>query len=58
MTHARTHGWELRLAGYVDRVKDKPYRYGKHDCTTFAVGCLRAMTERQVPNLNYHSMPK
>jgi hypothetical protein len=43
--------WETRLAAYLEPLRDRPFKWGKHDCCTFAAGAVRAMTGE-------HSMPE
>lgn len=36
--------WEMRLAVYLDRVREDPFKWGDHDCALFAGAAIRAMT--------------
>jgi hypothetical protein len=36
--------WETRLAAYLEPLRTRPFRWGKHDCCTFTAGAVRAMT--------------
>lgn len=33
----RRDGWEIRLRYLVDGARKRPFEYGKHDCSTFAM---------------------
>ncbi len=36
-------GWDIRLANWIDSVRDEPFRWGPHDCITFANNAAIAM---------------
>lgn len=40
----RFQDWEARLAVYLDRVAEEPFKWGTHDCALFAADCVRAQT--------------
>lgn len=40
--------WEQRLAAYLEPLRDRRFRWGKHDCCTFAAGAVKAMTGEDV----------
>jgi hypothetical protein len=40
----RRPDWEDRLAAYLARCRDRPHRWGSHDCMLFAAGVCRALT--------------
>ena len=40
----RLPGWELRLAEAIEDARDHPFRWGRHDCATFAFDLRRDMT--------------
>lgn len=40
----RLPDWEQRLVGYLTSVRDKPFRYGEHDCILHACAAAAAMT--------------
>lgn len=40
--------WEQRLSAYLAPLRDKQFRWGKHDCCTFAAGAVEAMTGEDV----------
>lgn len=42
----KTEGWESRLADYFDKMHDKPFKRGVHDCALFAGNCIDIMTGR------------
>lgn len=42
----KTEGWESRLAAYFDKMHDKPFKRGAHDCAFFAGNCIDIMTGR------------
>jgi hypothetical protein len=45
MTAARrVTGWPERLAGYVAARAALPFRWGEHDCITFAAGAVEVVT--------------
>jgi hypothetical protein len=37
----RLPGWELRLAEAIEDARDRPFRWGRHDCATFAFDLRR-----------------
>jgi hypothetical protein len=41
MTAARIPGWERRLAEAVEAARDRPFRWGYHDCATWAFDLRR-----------------
>jgi hypothetical protein len=38
------HDWDIRLADYVESVREKSFEWGKFDCLIFANGAVRAQT--------------
>ena len=40
----RVADWPTRLQCYIESVHEKPFRYGKQDCGTFAIGAIKAIT--------------
>lgn len=36
--------WQDRLTTYLDRCRDEPFYWGKHDCALFAAGAVKAIT--------------
>jgi hypothetical protein len=40
----RFHDWPTRLIAVVESRRDVPFRWGTHDCCTFAADCILAMT--------------
>ncbi len=40
----RRSGWERRLAAAVEAARDRPFRWGRHDCATFAFDLRRDLT--------------
>jgi hypothetical protein len=44
MASLKTQGWELRLSAYIHKMKDEPFKRGKHDCALFAGVCADIMT--------------
>ena len=40
----RLPGWELRLAEAIEAARDFPFRWGQHDCATFAFDLRRDLT--------------
>ena len=40
----RVGDWSIRLQCYIESVHEKPFRYGKQDCCTFALGAIKAIT--------------
>ena len=42
--HPRLPGWERRLLGAVAAARDRPFRWGQHDCATFAFDLRRDLT--------------
>lgn len=40
----RKNNWPEILAEEIKKTKDKPFKYGKHDCCIFSANILRAMT--------------
>lgn len=41
---ARHPFWEQRLLALVERERDRPYRYGRHDCLLWAANAVKAVT--------------
>jgi len=41
---ARIQGWESRLVEAIETARGKPFRWGRHDCATFAFDLRRALT--------------
>lgn len=39
----RRPGWERRLAEAISAARDRPFRWGRHDCATFAFDLRRAL---------------
>jgi hypothetical protein len=44
----RRQDWAEAMSAYIDTVRDTPFAWGLHDCSTFAAGAVRAMTDRVV----------
>lgn len=42
---ARREDWPSRLAAALEAARDKPFRWGEHDCGLFAADCVLAMTD-------------
>lgn len=42
--------FDIRLAHYINSVRNKPFDWGKHDCLTFANSAIKAMTGDYVFN--------
>lgn len=40
----RRQDWPERLAEYLEAAHARPFRYGAHDCGTFAAGAVEAVT--------------
>lgn len=40
---ARRPGWERRLAEAIAAARDRPFRWGQHDCATFAFDLRREL---------------
>ncbi|CAN1576842.1 hypothetical protein MCELHM10_04027 [Paracoccaceae bacterium] len=40
----RRPGWERRLAEAIEDARDRPFRWGRHDCATFAFDLRRHLT--------------
>ncbi|MFN3231682.1 MAG: DUF6950 family protein [Alphaproteobacteria bacterium] len=40
----RLPDWPERLADTIARLEDEPFRWGRHDCGTFAAECVEAIT--------------
>lgn len=40
----RLDGWEERLVRYIEHSRAIPFRWGEHDCATFAAGAVAAIT--------------
>lgn len=36
--------WEVRLAAYLEPLREEPFAWGRHDCCIFAAGAVLAMT--------------
>lgn len=41
----RREDWPSRLAAAIEDARDKPFRWGSHDCGLFAGACVQAMTD-------------
>jgi hypothetical protein len=41
----RRYDWNSRLHHYLEQVVRQPFAWGHHDCTLFAAGAVRAMTD-------------
>lgn len=41
----RREDWPSRLAAAIEDARDKPFRWGLHDCGLFAGTCVQAMTD-------------
>lgn len=41
----RKPDWEARLAAYLEPLRTRPFKWGEHDCCTFAGGAVEAMTD-------------
>lgn len=41
---AKINGWETRIADLVEANRTKPFKWGKHDCLTFADKMIEAQT--------------
>lgn len=39
----RLQDWEVRLYDYIQTVRDKPFKWGAMDCSTFAADCVVAI---------------
>lgn len=44
MTIKRTEGWETRLNKELEKAQKNPFKWGCHDCVTWASNCILAMT--------------
>lgn len=42
----RPEGWEFRLIAEMESAADREWRWGMHDCATFAGRCVEAMLGR------------
>ena len=40
----RAPDWEERLAVFLDRKREEPFKWGSHDCALFAADAIKAMT--------------
>lgn len=40
----RLEGWEARLAEEIEAARSRPFRWGQHDCATWAADVRRALT--------------
>ena len=40
----RKPDWEARLAAFLEPLRTRPFKWGEHDCCTFASGAVEAMT--------------
>ncbi|KQM20197.1 hypothetical protein ASE73_07700 [Sphingomonas sp. Leaf24] len=40
----RAPDWEERLAVYLDRKREEPFKWGSNDCALFAAEAIKAMT--------------
>jgi hypothetical protein len=41
----RREDWTSRLAAALEEARDKPFKWGSHDCGLFAADCVLAMTD-------------
>lgn len=41
----RREDWPSRLAAALEEARDKPFKWGSHDCGLFAADCVLAMTD-------------
>lgn len=41
----RREDWPSRLAAALEEARDRPFRWGSHDCGLFAADCVLAMTD-------------
>lgn len=44
--HQRKHNWRTLLDAYVNRFRDEPFQYGKHDCLTFVLRWERLVSNK------------
>jgi len=44
--------WEARLSAYLTKVKNKRFRWGRHDCGLFVNGAVKAVTGRDLFGAN------
>ena len=40
----RKDNWPTHLSNYLHIIRDKKFKWGKHDCIMHAVNCIRAIT--------------
>lgn len=40
----RLPDWDIRLAGFIDRMRDRPFEWGVTDCSIFVNDAIRAQT--------------
>lgn len=40
----RKNDWPIRLSNYLEKVKDKKFKWGTHDCVMHSVNAVRAIT--------------
>jgi len=40
----RKENWQTALYDHLQRVWERPFAYGEHDCCLFAAGCIEAQT--------------
>lgn len=44
MLKNRKEGWEQRLITHIEKVHNKPFKRGQHDCALFVCNCIYEMT--------------
>jgi len=44
----RVDHWESKLVDYVQECSNKPFRWGSHDCATFAKNCVQLITGSKI----------
>lgn len=44
MSYERLPDWANRLNDYLAKIRDKEFRFGKHDCAILVSGAVEAMT--------------
>ena len=55
----RRPGWEIRLNDVIEAAAFRPFVWGEHDCGTFAVDCIEAVTgERPWPLRRSYRTPR
>ena len=40
----RVSAWPERLSAYLEKARNQPHKYGKHDCLLFIAGAVKAVT--------------